>query len=301
MMRALVTGATGFVGKKLLSRLERPVVLSRDAAAASARLGSEVQVFAWDPQREPPPPEAFADIDVVFHLAGESVAAGRWTAAKKARIRASRIVGTRNLMDTIRRLARQPQVLVSASAIGYYGDRGDEILDETTPPGSDFLSEVCVAWEREAQAAAKAGVRVVNVRLGLVLGKDGGALPRMLTPFRLGLGSPLGSGRQWMSWIHVDDVVGLLLLAAERPDLQGPLNATAPQPVTNREFTQALGRAVRRPTFLPAVPAGALRLALGELASLLLTSQRVLPRRAQAAGYTFVYSSLEDALQSLVS
>lgn len=299
-MRALVTGATGFVGKNLLSRLERPVVLSRDASAASARLGDEVQVFAWDPEHEPAPPEAFTGVDVVFHLVGESLASGRWTAAKKSRIRDSRILGTRNLTDTIRRLARKPQVIVSASAIGYYGDRGDEILDETAPPGSDFLGEVCAAWECEAQAVADADVRVVIMRLGLVLGKDGGALPRMLTPFRLGLGSPLGSGRQWMSWIHVDDLVGLLLLAAERADLRGPLNATAPQPVTNREFTKALGRAVRRPTLLPAVPAGVLRLALGELASVILTSQRVLPRRAQVAGYSFVHSSLEDALQDLL-
>jgi uncharacterized protein (TIGR01777 family) len=299
-MRALVTGATGFVGRKLVVRLERPVVLSRDAAAAGARLGSEVQVFAWDPLREAAPPEAFTDVDAVFHLAGESVAAGRWTAAKKARIRDSRTIGTRNLTDTIRRLACKPKVLVSASAIGYYGDRGDEILDETAPPGSGFLGEVCTAWEREAQAAAEAGVRVVCVRLGLVLGADGGALPKMLTPFRLGLGSPLGSGRQWMSWIHVDDVIGLLLLAAERTDLQGPVNATAPQPVTNREFTKALGRVLRRPTFLPAVPATALRLVLGELASVVLASQRVLPHRAQAAGYNFAHPGLEEALQRLL-
>lgn len=299
-MRALVTGATGFLGKKLLSRLERPVVLSRDTAAARARLGSEVPVFAWDPQREAAPREAFADIDVVFHLAGESVAAGRWTAARKARIRDSRVMGTRNLTDTIRQLDCKPKVLVSASAIGYYGDRGDEILDETSPPGRDFLGEVCTAWEREAQAAAEAGVRVVCVRLGLVLGNDGGALPRMLTPFRLGLGSPLGSGRQWMSWIHLDDVIGLLLWAAQRTDLQGAVNATAPQPVTNREFTKALGRALRRPTFLPAVPAAALRLAMGELAGLVLASQRVLPHRAQTAGYDFAYPGLEDALGRLL-
>jgi len=298
-MRALVTGATGFVGRKLLSRLQRPVVLSRDAAAG-VRLGNEVQVVAWDPQSEPAPAEAFTDVDVVFHLAGEPVAGGRWTAARKARIRDSRVVGTRNLADTIRRLARKPQVLVSASAIGYYGDRGDEVLDETAPPGGDFLSEVCVAWEREAQAVAEAGVRVVNVRLGVVLGRDGGALPRMLTPFRLGLGSPLGSGRQWMSWIHVQDVVGLMLLAAARGDLQGPLNAAAPQPATNREFTKALGRAVRRPTFLPAVPAGVLQLALGEMAVVLLASQRVTPRRAQAAGYTFEHPDLEEALRDVL-
>ncbi len=299
-MRALVTGATGFVGRKLLAKLQRPVVLSRDAAAASARLGREARVFPWNSPQEPAPKDAFQDVDVVFHLAGEPLAEGRWTTAKKARIRDSRVVGTRNLVDTIRRLDRKPSVLVAASAIGYYGDCGDKILDETAPPGRDFLGEVCTAWEREALAVAEFGVRVVNVRLGLVLGRDGGALSKMLTPFRLGLGSPLGSGRQWMSWIHLDDVIGVLLLAAERADLQGPLNATAPYPVTNREFTKALGRAVHRPTLLPAVPATVLRWSLGELAGVILASQRVLPRHAQAAGYSFAYPNLDEALRDLV-
>lgn len=299
-MRALVTGATGFVGRKLLAKLQRPVVLSRDAVTASARLGPEARVFPWNSSQEPAPKDAFQDVDVVFHLAGESVAEGRWTTAKKARIRDSRVVGTRNLVDTIRRLDRKPSVLVAASAIGYYGDCGDKILDETAPPARDFLGEVCAAWEREARAVTEFGVRVVNVRLGLVLGRDGGALSKMLTPFRLGLGSPLGSGCQWMSWVHLDDVIGVLLLAAERTDLQGPLNATAPYPVTNREFTKALGRAVHRPTLLPAVPATVLRWSLGELAGVILASQRVLPRHAQAAGYSFAYPNLEEALRDLV-
>jgi uncharacterized protein (TIGR01777 family) len=301
-MRALVTGATGLVGRKLLSRLVRPVVLSRNAAEARARLGrDDVTVFAWDPLREPAPAEAFEDIDAVFHLAGESVAQGRWTADKKARIRDSRVVGTQNLVAAIRQLARSPRALVSASAVGYYGDRGDEILDETAVPGGDFLAEVSVAWEREAQAAADAGIRVVNPRIGIVLSRDGGALPMMLTPFRLGLGSPLGSGRQWMPWIHIDDLIGLLLLAAERDDLQGPLNATAPNPATNRDFTRALGRAVHRPTFLPAIPGAVLRLGLGQFAGVLLASTRAVPRRAQAAGYTFEHPHLEEALLSLVT
>jgi len=300
-MRALVTGATGLVGTALLSRLEQPVVLSRNAAKAAAALGrDDARVIAWDPQHDPAPAEAFDGVDVVFHLAGESVAEGRWTADKKARIRDSRVLGTRNLVAGLARLTRPPRVLVSASAVGFYGDRGDEILDESAAPGSGFLAEVSVAWEREAQAATAAGIRVVNPRIGIVLSRHGGALPKMLPPFRWGLGSPLGSGRQWMPWIHLDDLIGLLLLAAEREDLQGPLNATAPQPATNRQFTAALGRAVRRPTLLPAVPTGVLRLALGEFAGVLLASTRAIPQRAQAVGYAFAHPDLSEALAGLL-
>ena len=300
-MRSVVTGATGLVGRNLLQRLEHPVALSRDAAAARATLGAAaVSVLAWDPLQQPAPPDAFDGADAVFHLAGESVAQGRWNAAKKARIRDSRVVGTRNLVATLRQLARPPRVLVSASAIGYYGDRGDEILDETAAPGSDFLAGVSVDWEREALAAGDAGIRVVTVRIGIVLSDRGGALAKMLTPFRLGLGSPLGSGRQWMSWIHLDDLIGLLLLAAQRPDLQGAINATSPAPATNREFTTALGRALHRPTVLPAVPEVVLRLSLGELAGVLLASTRAVPRRAEAAGYAFAHPQLDEALQDLL-
>ena len=299
-MRAIVTGGTGLVGRRLLPRLENPAVLSRRAADAAAGLGlGREVVFAWDPQREPAPAEALENVDTVFHLAGESVAEGRWTAAKKARIRDSRVVGTRNLVATLCQEDRPPRVLVSASAVGYYGDRGDEVLDETAPPGSDFLAEVSVDWEREAMAASDAGIRVVTLRIGIVLSGDGGALAKMRTPFRLGLGSPLGNGRQWMSWIHIDDLVGLLLLAAEREDLQGPLNATAPNPVTNQDFTQALGQALHRPTLLPAVPAPLLRLAVGELSTVLLASVRAVPRRAEAAGYEFAYPHLDQALQQV--
>jgi uncharacterized protein (TIGR01777 family) len=289
------------VGTSLLSRLEHPAVLSRDPSKAAAGLArDDVTFFPWDPRRGPAPAEAFEGVDVVFHLAGESVAQGRWTADKKARIRDSRVAGTRNLVTALTRLARPPRVLVSASAVGYYGDRGDEILDEAAGPGSDFLAEVSAAWEREAQVASEAGIRVVNPRIGIVLSERGGALPKMLTPFRLGLGSPLGSGRQWMPWIHLDDLIGVLLLAAQHEDLQGPLNATAPHPATNREFTRALGRAVHRPTFLPAVPAAILRLTLGEFADVLLASTRAIPLRAQAAGYVFEHPDLHDALVGLV-
>ena len=245
-MRAVVTGATGLVGRNLLSRVDQAVALSRGSAAARAKLGAAADaVFAWDPLCEPAPPDAFDSADAVFHLAGETVAEGRWNAAKKARIRDSRVVGTRNLVATLRQLERPPRVLVSASAVGYYGDRGDEFLDETAAPGSDFLAQVCADWEREALAAGEAGIRVVTVRIGIVLSSRGGALAKMLTPFRLGLGSPLGSGRQWMSWIHLDDLIGLLLLAAERQDLQGAINATAPAPGLRLMIQQATKKEIQ--------------------------------------------------------
>ena len=214
--------------------------------------GVSGRVLAWDPLDGPPPAEAFDGVDVVFHLAGESVAEGRWTAAQKARIRESRVLGTRHLVEGISRAERRPRVLVSASAVGYYGDRGDEELTESSPPASDFLAEVCIAWEKEALAAEEAGVRVVTARTGIVLGAGGGALGKMLTPFKLGAGGPLGNGRQWMPWIHVDDLARLYLHAADTDAVRGPMNAVAPNPVTNSEFTKALGRAVHRPAFMPA-------------------------------------------------
>jgi uncharacterized protein (TIGR01777 family) len=238
---------------------------------------------------------------VVFNLAGDPVASGRWTAAKKARIRDSRVLGTRNLVAALAKLEQRPRVLVSASAVGYYGDRGDETLDEQSPPGSDFLAEVCAAWEREAAVARELGIRVVPIRIGVVLGRGGGALAKMLLPFRLGVGSPLGSGNQYMPWIHLDDLVDLMLFAADRETVVGPLNGTAPHPATNRQFTYALGRAVGRPTFLPAVPGVALKLLAGEFAEVLLASQRAMPQAALAAGYAFRYPALEAALQAILS
>jgi len=301
-MRGLVTGATGFIGRALLRQLERPVVLSRDPKRAEHELAEfGVTAVALESLADELPDRVFGDIDAVFHLAGESVSAGRWSAAKKARVRDSRVAGTRLLVERLSRLPQRPQVLVSASAVGYYGDRGDATLDETAPGGSDFLAEVCAAWEAESQRAAEAGIRVVNPRIGIVLGRDGGALAKMVAPFKFGLGAPLGSGRQWMPWIHRDDLVRLLLLASENPRLHGPLNATAPTPVTNREFTATLGRELGRPTFLPALPRFALQAMVGEFAQVLLASQRVVPRAALAAGFEFRYPDLEPALRSILA
>jgi uncharacterized protein (TIGR01777 family) len=252
-------------------------------------------VWGWQPEQEHIPAAAFDDVEAVFHLAGEPVAEGRWTAAKKQRIRESRVLGTRQLVASIGGILPRPRVLICASAIGYYGDRGDDVLDETSPGGSGFLAEVCRDWETEALEAEKFGVRVVLARIGLVLAPRGGALERMRTPFRLGLGGKLGSGLQWMSWIQLEDVVGLLLHAAARKQLRGPLNVVSPNPVTNQEFTRQLARALSRPAVLP-VPRLALSLALGEISDVLLESQRVLPRVAQQSGYAFAYPELAPAL-----
>lgn len=299
-MRALVTGATGFVGHRLLARLERPVVLSRNAARAKQSLAEfKVDAYDWDAANEPAPAEAFADVDAVIHLAGEPVAEGRWTAAKKVRLRESRVAGTRNLVQTLAQLQEKPKVLVSASAVGYYGSRGDQILDESAGPEDDFLAEICVAWEAESQKAREAGIRVVNPRVGIVLGEDGGALSKMLTPFKLGLGSPLGNGKQWMPWIHIDDLVGLILHAVEHEELGGPMNGTAPNPVTNREFTKTLGKVLGRPTFFPPVPGFMLRLMMGEFGTVLLTSQRAVPKAALDTGYKFKFAELGPALRAI--
>ena len=239
-------------------------------------------------------------MEAVFHLAGESVAEGRWTAAQKARIRDSRVVGTRNLVQGIAQVSDRPRVLVSASAVGYYGDRGEEELTESASPGRDFLADVCVAWEKEALAAEKLGVRVVTERTGIVLGAGGGALAKMLTPFKLGAGGPLGNGRQWMPWVHVSDLARLYLHAAEHESIRGPMNAVAPHPVRNSEFTKALGRQLRRPAFMPAPYLG-LRLLFGEFAQVLFASQRVVPQVALDTGFTFQYPDIAAALKEILA
>ncbi len=298
-LKALITGGTGLLGGELLVNLQDPVVLSRDPARVS-RKGGVGRAVRWDPEAEPAPAEALQGVDVVFNLAGEPVAEGRWTDEKKRRIRDSRVIGTRNLVAGLRALDRKPKVLVSASAVGWYGDRGDEELDETSPSGRGFLAEVCSEWEREALTAETLGIRVVCVRVGFVLARGGGALARMLTPFKMGAGGRLGSGKQWMSWIHIDDIVGVLLHAGRTAAVRGPLNAVSPHPVTNAEFTTALGHAVHRPAFL-AVPKTALRIAFGEMSEVLLASQRVLPRVVDRTGYTFKHTDLSGALAAVIA
>lgn len=298
-MRALVTGATGFVGQALCNSLIEPVVLTRNPEKARRVLGDKTQCFEWHPAKEKAPSAAFEGIDTVFNLAGESIA-GRWNSEKKAKIRNSRVIGTENLCQTLAKLATPPKVLISASAVGYYGDRGDEVLEESSSAGTDFLSQVCQQWEERAAAARDSHIRVVHARFGIILGKTGGALSQMLTPFKLGLGGTLGSGSQWMSWVHIQDVVGQLLHAANNASVAGAMNVVAPMPVTNKEFTQTLGKVLKRPTILPA-PSPLLRIVLGEFSDVLLGSQRVRPLVAHQSGYAFKFQKLEEALADLLA
>ena len=283
--------------------MERPVVLSRDAESARGRLaggGGAIEAHSWEPQSGPPPEVALRGADAVVNLAGEPVADGRWTEERKRRIRDSRVIGTRNLVAGLRALAQPPAVLVSASAVGYYGDRGDETLDEQSSPGGGFLAESCAAWEHEAMAAASFGIRVVCVRIGVVLAVGGGALAKMLGPFRVGVGGKLGSGQQWMPWIHIDDVAGLFTHALRNHNVTGPMNAAAPRPVTNADFTRALGKALHRPAILP-IPAVALRVLFGEMHEILTGSQRVLPRVAEQSGYAFKHPDVSEALAAVTA
>lgn len=301
-MRVTITGATGLVGRRLVAALtergDDVTVLTRNPDRARARLGGGVTAAAWDPLAGPAPADALADRDAVVHLAGEPVAQ-RWTAAAKARIRASREQGTANLVAGIAALpeASRPRTLVSASGVGYYGARGDEPVDERTPPGDDFLARVCVAWEREAAAAAEHGTRVVRLRTGVALDASGGALGKMLPPFRLGVGGPVAGGRQYLPWIHVDDLVAFYLTAIDDERWSGAYNATAPEPPTNADFSRALGRALRRPAVLP-VPRLALKLLYGEMEIIVTTGQRAVPRRALDAGFRFTHPQLDEALRS---
>jgi uncharacterized protein (TIGR01777 family) len=298
-MRTLITGATGLLGKALLARVRDGVVLSRDPDQAVRRLGA-VAVHAWAPEAGSPPGAALQDVDVIFNLAGAPIAEGRWTAERKRSIRDSRVLGTRNLVAGMAAMARRPRVLVSVSAVGYYGDRGDEQLDEDASPGNDFLADVCVAWEGEALAAERLGVRVVCVRLGVVLAGQGGALARMLTPFKLGIAGRIGDGRQWMSWVYLDDAIGILLHASLDDRIRGGVNAVAPNPVTNAELTRVLGHVLHRPTVL-AVPKLALRLALGEMSQVLTASQRVFPRVVERTGYLFHQPQLDSAIRAALA
>ena len=295
-MIVAVTGASGLVGSALRRALAAQghdvLPLVRGAPPAPGE-----RVVRWDPAAGTLAAADLEGVDAVVHLAGERIA-GRWTAAKKARIRDSRVRSTALLAGTLARLARPPRVLVSASAVGWYGDRGDEILTEGSPPGTGFLAEVCREWEAATGPAALVGIRVAHLRIGMVLSRRGGGLAALLPAFRLGLGGAVGRGVQWMSWIALDDLVGALVHALGADTLAGPVNAVAPHPVTNREFTRTLGRVLRRPAFLP-FPALAARLLLGEMANaLLLASVRALPLRLTASGYAFEHPQLDGALRA---
>ncbi len=297
-MTVTITGATGFIGRRLMTAL---LAEGHSVRALSRRAGAPVdpdaRLFVWNPMTEPAPREALEGADAVVHLAGEPVAQ-RWTAEAKTRIRESRVGGTRRLVETLAALAERPAVFVCASAIGIYGARGGERLTESSPPGGGFLAEVVKDWERAADAAASLGMRVVKPRIGIVLAAHGGALARMLPVFRLGLGGTLGWGDQWMSWIHLDDLAALIRFALERP-VAGVLNAVAPSPVSNADFTRTLAAVLHRPALFP-VPPFTLRLAFGEMAQVLLDSQRVFPEAASAAGFGFSYPELRSALINIL-
>jgi uncharacterized protein (TIGR01777 family) len=285
-MNVTVTGASGFIGRRLV------VALTQQAHTVRALRRTD-----WDTLAGEPKPEDLENADAVVHLAGEPVAQ-RWTPDAKRKIAGSRLQGTRNLVTALSTLSRRPAVLICASAIGIYGDRGDEVLTETSPAGTGFLADLCHDWEKQASLAEALGIRVVKLRTGIVLGADGGALQKMLPPFKAFVGGRLGSGRQWMSWIHVDDLVGIILHAIQKT-VSGPLNGTAPNPLRNTAFTAELAAALHRPALFPA-PAFALKLMFGEMSGILLGSQRVLPKAAEAAGFRFAFPELAPALHNIL-
>jgi uncharacterized protein (TIGR01777 family) len=302
-MRVTITGGTGLVGSALVAELRRRgdqvTVLSRNPDRARQTLGGDVEAVAWDPARGRAPADALSGRDAVVHLAGENLAQ-RWNDDVRRRIRDSRTTGTRNLVEGIAAAEPRPETLVSGSAVGYYGDTGERQVDEDSPPGDDFLAEVCVVWEREAASAEELGLRVTRVRNGVVLDKRGGALSKMLTPFRLGGGGPVAGGKQFMAWIHLDDLVAILLNALDDERYAGAVNATAPEPVRNAEFAKALGRALHRPAVAP-IPGFAIRALYGDMAQLVTDSNRVVPRRARELGFEHRHPDLDEALRSVLA
>ncbi len=293
-MRVLITGATGFIGsyltQLLLARGDEVGIVSRDPQRVRA-VHPKCEALAWPPD--------LSGFDGVINLAGESLFGKRWSAAQRARIKNSRIDSTKRLTDALANASPRPAVFINASAIGIYGDRGDELLGEDGELGDDYLSDVCASWEQAALRAEQQDVRTVLIRIGVVLGKGGGALDKMLLPFKLGLGGPMGSGKQWMSWIHIADLCGLFSKALDDEDMRGAFNGTAPTPVTNRDFAKALGKALGRPAFLP-TPIPMLKLALGDVACLLSDSQRCSADKALAAGFEFEFPELGLALNDLL-
>jgi hypothetical protein len=292
-MKILISGSHGLVGTAFIKSLETD---GHEIFRLVRHYPNSEAEIEWSPDRYSIQLARIEGFDAVVNLAGESIAEGRWSDEKKRRIRESRVKGTKLLGDALANLAKPPKTFICASAIGYYGNRGDETLTESSTPGDDFLADVCVEWEKATTLATEKGIRVVNARFGVILDAHGGALAKMLPPFRMGIGGKIGSGKQWMSWIALDDVVGALKFALANETLKGPVNFVAPNPVTNAEFTKTLGKVLSRPTLF-AIPAFGVRLAFGEMAdALLLSSQRVEPERLKTTGYEFQYSQLQTAL-----
>lgn len=301
MKRILITGATGLIGsalaKHLVAQGSSVAILSRAPTTQS----STTRIIHWDPESGYLPKADVEGMDVVVHLAGENIARGRWTEEKKRRIFRSRVRSTELLVNTLTQCTPPPSALICASAIGYYGDRNDEMLTESSSPGCGFLADTCVAWEAAAHPACDAGIRTISLRIGMVLSSHGGAIPRLLLPFRLGMGGPIGDGNAWMSWIALRDLVNIIDRCIEDGTLSGPINATSPCPTTNQTFTQTLAHVLKRPAFLR-TPAVALKLAYGQMAQeLLLTSIRVIPERLQQVGFHWKYSDLESALRACIA
>jgi len=295
-MKILVSGSHGLVGRALTTSLAN----SGHEIVSLVRQSANDSEIEWDPNQGRINGQQLEGFDVVVHLAGESIASGRWTEEKKRKIRESRVQGTELLSSALARLSQPPPTFISASAIGFYGNRGDELLTEKSTPGEGFLPEVCVAWEKATGQAEAKGIRTIHARFGIILDEKGGALERMLTPFRMGVGGKVGNGKQWMSWIALDDVINALRFLIDEPGSEGAVNFTAPNPVTNADFTEALGNVLSRPTLL-SVPAFAARLAFGEMADeLLLSSARVEPGRLKENGYEFKHPELSSALKAIL-
>jgi uncharacterized protein len=301
-MRIVVTGGTGFIGRALVQDLaqrgHKIIVLTRHPASAQSQLPDGVACVGWNPPEPGAWQERFQEAEAVINLAGEPIAAKRWSAARKEFLRESRTNATRSLVEALRTYTTRPRVFVNASGVGYYGPRNDMSISETAGAGCDYLADLCIEWEREARRAEELGMRVVRIRFGMVLGRDGGALPKIALPFRLFIGGPIMPGTQWVSWLHLTDAVGLIRWILDKPDIAGAINAVAPEPVTMRQFCGTLAKVLHRPSWLP-VPAFALRVGLGELGAVMTTGQRVLPQAALRGGYRFQHPSLEPALRAI--
>jgi uncharacterized protein (TIGR01777 family) len=301
-MTIVVAGGSGFIGTEFINQVSashKIILLTRKPESVRLLSDRSVRVVQWDGLSLGPWTEHVDGADAVVNLAGVPIAGKRWTKAQKERIVESRTYATRAVVEAIAKARKKPPVLVNISGVGYYGNVDSGDVTESHPNGNDFLASVCRRWEQEASAGRKFGARVVIPRLGVVLGKGGGALQKMITPFKLYAGGPLGSGKQWFPWIHIDDVVGIIMFAIERQSLRGPVNAAAPQVVTMKEFCSTLGNVMQRPSWAP-VPSLILKVAFGEMADMLLTGQRVIPKKLQDEGYKFQYPALEDALQAIL-